>query len=290
MKPAPFSYHRPDSVDDALAMLANLEDAKILAGGQSLMAMMNFRYLAPEHIIDINRIPELTEIREEGDGIRFGAMVRQRDALDSPMVQARCPLLIEALDNVGHIQTRNRGTVGGSLSHLDPSAEMPAVFSALDATLHVGSARGTRDIPIADWSLGYMMPNLEPDELLVGITAPCWPKDHGYAFLEMARRHGDFAMAGAGVLMTLNSDGTIARVAVALTGVDTGPVRLHDAETALTGQLPSEAVFAEAAKSAETVAGIDDVHAAAAYRQRLAVVYARRALSKAHDRALQGRA
>jgi carbon-monoxide dehydrogenase medium subunit len=290
MKPAPFSYHRPESVDDALAMLANLEDAKILAGGQSLMAMMNFRYLAPEHIIDINRIPELTEIREEGDGIRFGAMVRQRDALDSPMVQARCPLLIEALENVGHIQTRNRGTVGGSLSHLDPSAEMPAVFSALDATLHVGSARGTRDIPIADWSLGYMMPNLEPDELLVGITAPCWPKDHGYAFLEMARRHGDFAMAGAGALMTLNSDGTVARVAVALTGVDTGPVRLHDAETALTGQLPSEAVFAEAAKSAETVAGIDDVHASAAYRQRLAVVYARRALIKAYDRTLQGRA
>jgi len=290
MKPAPFSYHRPESVDDALAMLANLEDAKILAGGQSLMAMMNFRYLAPEHIIDINRIPELTEICEEGDGIRFGAMVRQRDALDSPMVQARCPLLIEALENVGHIQTRNRGTVGGSLSHLDPSAEMPAVFSALDATLHVGSARGTRDIPIADWSLGYMMPNLEPDELLVGITAPCWPKDHGYAFLEMARRHGDFAMAGAGALMTLNSDGTIARVAVALTGVDTGPVRLHDAEIALIGQLPSEAVFAAAAKSAETVAGIDDVHASAAYRQRLAVVYARRALIKAHDRTLQGRA
>ena len=290
MKPAPFSYHRPESVDDALAMLANLEDAKILAGGQSLMAMMNFRYLAPEHIIDINRIPELTEIREDGDGIRFGAMVRQRDALDSPMVQARCPLLIEALENVGHIQTRNRGTVGGSLSHLDPSAEMPAVFSALDATLHVGSARGTRDIPIADWSLGYMMPNLEPDELLVGITAPCWPKDHGYAFLEMARRHGDFAMAGAGALMTLNSDGTIARVAVALTGVDTGPVRLHDAEIALIGQLPSEAVFAAAAKSAETVAGIDDVHASAAYRQRLAVVYARRALIKAYDRTLQRRA
>ena len=290
MKPAPFSYHRPESVDDALAMLANLEDAKILAGGQSLMAMMNFRYLAPEHIIDINRIPELMEIREEGDGIRFGAMVRQRDVLDSLMVQARCPLLIEALENVGHIQTRNRGTVGGSLSHLDPSAEMPAVFSALDATLHVGSARGTRDIPIADWSLGYMMPNLEPDELLVGITAPCWPKDHGYAFLEMARRHGDFAMAGAGALMTLNRDGTIARVAVALTGVDTGPVRLHDAEIALIGQLPSEAVFAAAAKSAETVAGIDDVHASAAYRQRLAVVYARRALIKAHDRTLQGRA
>lgn len=290
MKPAPFSYHRPESVADAVAMLSTLEDAKILAGGQSLMAMMNFRYLAPDHIVDINRIPELTEIREDGDVIRFGAMVRQRDAMDSPLVQARCPLLIEALTNVGHIQTRNRGTIGGSLSHLDPSAEMPAVFSALDGILHVSSARGDREVSIADWSLGFMMPNLEPDELLVGITAPCWPTGHGYAFLEMARRHGDFALAGAGAVMTLNGDGKIARVAVALTGVDTGPVRLRDAETALVGQIPGEALFAEAAKSAEAVAGIDDVHAPADYRRRLAVVYTRRALVKAHERALQGKA
>ena len=290
MKPAPFSYHRPESVADAVAMLSNLEDAKILAGGQSLMAMMNFRYLAPDHIVDINRIPELTEIREDRGAIRFGAMVRQRDAADSPLVQARCPLLIEALTLIGHIQTRNRGTIGGSLSHLDPSAEMPAVFSALDAVLHVTSVRGDRDVPAADWSLGYMTPNLEPDELLVGITAPCWPKGHGYAFLEMARRHGDFALAGAGALMTLNSDGTIGRVAVALTGVDTGPVRLRDAEQGLVGQMPSEAIFANAAKTAEAVAGIDDVHAPADYRRRLAVVYARRALVAAHERARQGEA
>lgn len=289
MKPAPFSYHRPESVTDAVAMLSSLEDAKILAGGQSLMAMMNFRYLAPDHIVDINRIPELTQIREDGDAIRFGAMVRQRDAMDSPLVQARCPLLIEALTHVGHIQTRNRGTIGGSLSHLDPSAEMPAVFSALDATLHVSSARGDREIPISDWSLGFMMPNLEPDELLVAIAAPCWPEGHGYAFLEMARRHGDFALAGAGALMTLNSDGSIARVSVALTGVDTGPVRLREAEAALVGQMPSEPVFADAAQTAETVAGIDDVHASADYRRRLAVVYARRALVAAHERALEGK-
>lgn len=290
MKPAPFSYHRPESVADAVAMLARLEDAKILAGGQSLMAMMNFRYLAPDHIVDINRIPELTEIREEGDTIGFGAMVRQRDAMDSPLVQARCPLLIEALTHVGHIQTRNRGTIGGSLSHLDPSAEMPAVFSALDAVLLVRSANGEREVPIAEWSLGYMMPNLQPDELLVGITAPCWPEGHGYAFLEMARRHGDFAMAGAGALMTLNGDGSIARAAVALTGVDTGPVRLREAEAALVGQMPGEAVFAEAAKTAESVAGIDDVHASADYRRKLAVVYARRALVAAHERALERKA
>ncbi len=289
MKPAPFSYHRPESVADAVAMLARLEDAKVLAGGQSLMAMMNFRYLAPDHIVDINRIPELTEIRESGDAIRFGAMVRQRDAADSPLVQARCPLLIEALTLVGHIQTRNRGTIGGSLSHLDPSAEMPAVFSALDAVLHVTSARGDRDVPIAEWSLGYMMPNLEPDELLVAVTAPCWPAGHGYAFLEMARRHGDFALAGAGALMTLQKDGNIERVAIALTGVDVGPVRLIEAEAALVGRMPDDTLFADAARSAETVAGIDDVHAPSDYRRKLAVVYARRALVLAHERALRGK-
>jgi carbon-monoxide dehydrogenase medium subunit len=290
MKPAPFSYHRPESVADAVAMLARLEDAKVLAGGQSLMAMMNFRYLAPDHIVDINRIPELSEIRESGDNIRFGAMVRQRDAADSPVVRARCPLLIEALNLVGHIQTRNRGTIGGSLSHLDPSAEMPAVFSALDAVLHVTSARGDRDVPIAEWSLGYMMPNLEPDELLVGVTAPCWPVGHGYAFLEMARRHGDFALAGAGALMTLQKDGSIERVAVALTGVDTEPVRLTEAEATLVGRMPDDTLFAGAARSAETVAGIEDVHAPRDYRRKLAVVYARRALALAHERALRGKA
>lgn len=285
MKPAPFSYHRPESVADAVALLSRLEDAKILAGGQSLMAMMNFRYLAPDHIVDINRIPELTEIAEDGDTIRLGAMVRQRDAMESPVVRARCPLMIEALTHIGHIQTRNRGTIGGSLSHLDPAAELPAAFSALDAVLHVTGSRGDRDVPIGEWSLGYMMPNLEPDELLVGITAPCWPDGHGYAFLEMARRHGDFALAGAAALMTLNGDGSIRRVAIALTGVDMGPVRLTETEVLLTGKRPDEALFAEAAKAAESVAGIDDVHASADYRRRLAVVYARRALVLAHERA-----
>jgi carbon-monoxide dehydrogenase medium subunit len=287
MKPAPFSYHRPESVAEAVAMLSGLEDAKILAGGQSLMAMMNFRYLMPEHIVDINRIPELTEIREVPGAIRFGAMVRQRDVADSLLVQTRCPLLIEALTHVGHIQTRNRGTVGGSLSHLDPSAEMPAVFRALDATLHVTSARGDRDVPMEDWTLSYMMPNLEADELLVGITVPSWPSGHGYAFLEMARRHGDFALAGAAALLTLNGDNTIDRVAVALAGVDTGPVRLEDVGGSLVGQRPDTALFAAAAEIAGTVAGIEDVHASQGYRRHLAVIYTRRALVLAYERAVK---
>ncbi len=286
MKPAAFSYHRPDSVAEAVAMLADLDDAKVLAGGQSLMAMMNFRYLAPEHIVDINRIAELAEIRDEGGAIRFGAMVRQRDAADSPLVRERCPLMIEALAQVGHIQTRNRGTIGGSMSNLDPSAEMPAVFSALDAVLHVTGPGGARDVPISEWCLGFMIPNLEPDELLTGITAPDWPAGHGYAFLEMARRHGDFALAGAAALMTLDAGGKIARVAIALAGVDTGPVRLSAAEDILVGQSPDAALFAEAAKTAQSVAGIEDVHASRDYRRRLAVVYARRALELAHERSM----
>ena len=288
MKPAAFDYHRPDSVAETLDLLARFDDAKIIAGGQSLMAMMNFRYVSPENLIDINRIEALTEIAETDGALRIGAMVRQRDALDSPLLRDRAPLMIEALGLIGHLQTRNRGTIGGSLAHLDPAAELPAVFSAHDAVLHVASAAGTRDVPIADWSQGFMTPNLQPDELLVAITMPPWPPGHGYAFLEMARRHGDFALAGAAALVTLADNGAIARAAIALTGVDMGPVRLDAAEAMLTGQTPSPDLLAAAAQCADQVAGIEDVHATRDYRRQIAVVYARRALELACRRAREG--
>jgi len=288
MKPAAFDYHRPDSVAETLDLLARFDDAKIIAGGQSLMAMMNFRYVSPENLIDINRIEALTEIAETDGALRIGAMVRQRDALDSPLLRDRAPLMIEALGLIGHLQTRNRGTIGGSLAHLDPAAELPAVFSAHDAVLHVASAKGTRDVPIGDWSQGFMTPNLQPDELLVAITMPPWPPGHGYAFLEMARRHGDFALAGAAALVTLADNGAIARAAIALTGVDMGPVRLDAAEAMLTGQTPSPDLLAAAAQCADQVAGIEDVHATRDYRRQIAVVYARRALELACRRAREG--
>ena len=272
MKPPAFAYHRPTDLAGALHGLATLEDAKILAGGQSLMPMMNFRFVMPQHVIDINRIPELAEMRVEGDNLHLGAMVRQRDAELSPVIRERCPLLWEALGNVGHMQTRNRGTIGGSLSHLDPAAEIPAVCSALDATLHIASSRGRRDLPIRDWTVAYMTPNLEPDELLTGVTLPLWPREHGHAFIEVARRHGDFAMAGAAALLTLDGSDRIARAAVALTGVDTGPVRLAEAEAMLAGAAPDDALFRRAAETASSVAGIEDVHASADYRRRIAVV------------------
>ncbi|MFT5449986.1 MAG: carbon-monoxide dehydrogenase medium subunit [Gammaproteobacteria bacterium] len=157
MKPAPFEYHRPQSIAEALACLASLEDAKVLAGSQSLMAMMNFRYVTPARIVDLNRIAELAGICEDNGGLRIGAMTRQRDLLDSPVIRKRGPLMAEALNWVGHIQTRNRGTIGGSLTHLDPSAELPGVLAALDATLEVHGPQGIREIAINEWPLGTLL-------------------------------------------------------------------------------------------------------------------------------------
>jgi aerobic carbon-monoxide dehydrogenase medium subunit len=285
MKPPPFSYHCPHTLADALDLLATLEDAKLLAGGQSLMPMMNFRYVMPANVIDLNRIADLTGIETRDDTLVIGAMARQRDLELSPTVQRRCPLLHEALLHVGHVQTRNRGTIGGSLSHLDPAAELPAVLHALDATLHVRSRRGGRDVPIAEWAMGFMTPNLAPDELLAAISVPLWPEGHGYAFAEFARRHGDFAIAGAAALMLLSPDGTVARSALAVTGVDTGPIRLHDAEAMVQGKAPDDALIAVAAETASGVPGLDDVHASKEYRRKLAVVMTRRALLTARARA-----
>lgn len=288
MKPSPFSYHRPETVGAVLDLLATLEDAKLLAGGQSLMPMMNYRYVMPTHIIDLNRVADLTRIEEQGDTLVLGAMVRQRDLEVSPLLRRRCPLLHEALLNVGHVQTRNRGTIGGSLSHLDPAAELPAALRALDATLTVQSQRGDRTVAMADWSMGFMTPNVEPDELLAAIAIPLWPDGHGYAFEEFARRHGDFAMAGTAALLSLTPRGTVERAALAVTGVDTGPVRLTDAESMLVGKTPDDALIEAAAATASSVPGLDDVHASRAYRKKLAVVMTRRALKKARDRATGG--
>lgn len=285
MKPPPFSYHRPETVADALTLLATLEDAKLLAGGQSLMPMMNFRYVMPANLIDLNRIADLAHVEERGDTLVIGAMARQRDLELSPLVRRRCPLLHEALLNVGHVQTRNRGTIGGSLSHLDPAAELPAVLSALDATLTVRSRRGDRDVAMAAWSMGYMTPNLAPDELLAGITLPLWPEGHGAAFVEFARRHGDFAMAGTAAQLMLTPQGAVARVALAVTGVDTGPVRLTDAEAMLLGKTPDDALIAAAADTAAAVPGLDDVHASKEYRRKLAIVMTKRAMTTARARA-----
>lgn len=172
MKPPPFSYHDPQSVDDAIALLSQHENAKILAGGQSLMPMLNMRYVLPDHVIDINKIEGLSYIRDDGETLEIGAMTRQRDLEYSDSVKRLCPLMDEALQQIGHRQTRNRGTIGGSLSHLDPAAELPAVCAATDAVIQVQGPNGRREIPFAEYPAGYMTPSFEMDEILVGIRIP----------------------------------------------------------------------------------------------------------------------
>lgn len=267
-----------------MGLLARLENAKVLAGGQSLMPMLNMRYVLPDHVIDLNRIPVLSYLREENGALVTGSMTRQRDLEFSDVVKARHPLIHEAILNVGHRQTRNRGTVGGSLCHLDPSAEIPTVALALDATVSVAGPKGKREIAMADFPKGFMTPGIEADELLIGVRFPAWPKGHGYGFVEFARRHGDFAIASAAALLEEDANGTIKRASLTLGGVAVTPQRMKNVEKALVGQKASEEVFRAACEECRKIDAIDDVHAPASYRQHLAAVMSRRALVAAHGR------
>jgi carbon-monoxide dehydrogenase medium subunit len=285
MKPPPFTYHDPRSVPDALKLLASLDNAKVLAGGQSLMPMLNMRLVLPDHVIDINEIAGLSGIALRGNDLYIGAMTRQRDLEFSPVVKEHCPLLHEALTNVGHRQTRNRGTFGGSLCHLDPAAEQPTVAMAMDAVVIAESARGTREIAFRDFCQGVMTTAIAADELMIGARLPLWPKGHGYAFVEFSRRHGDFAMAGAAILMTVNAQGRIERASVTLCGVGSGPARLAKAEQALVGSNGGQQIFAAAAQAATEIEAQGDVHASPEYRSHLARVLTERALAIAYQRA-----
>jgi len=285
VKPAPFKYHDPRSVEDLLALLASHENTKLLAGGQSLGPMLNFRYVMPDHLIDLNRIPELAYIRAGDDALEIGAMTRQRAIERSDEVRRACPVMVEALRSVGHLATRNRGTIGGSLSHLDPAAELPGVCLVHDASLTVSGPKGAHKIEMADWGVSFMTPSLEPDEVLTGISLKTWREPHGYAFLEIARRHGDFAMVGIGCLLALDGKGAVRRVALSLIGVTATPVRLSGAEKALTGTDLSNEALRAAAAEIEPLEALDDAHASGAYRKRLAGVLLGRVVKRAAERA-----
>ena len=284
MKPPPFSYHDPGTVAEAVDLLASLENAKLLAGGQSLMPMLNMRYVLPDHMIDLNRVEGLDYIRETGDGLEIGAMTRQRAVESSAEVGRLCPLLSEAMPFVGHRQTRNRGTVGGSLAHADSSAEIPTVCAALDAVLTVRGRSGAREIAFADFAVGFLTTCLEPDEVLMSVRIPAWASGHGFGFEEFARRHGDFAIVSAAALLEAGPDGRITRAALTIGGIGPAPVRVAEVEGALIGQSGSEDAFADAAETCRGIEALDDIHAPACYRQRLAAVLARRALQKAWSR------
>ena len=287
MKPAPFTYHDPRSVHEATEMLASLENARVLAGGQSLMAMMNFRYAMPDHLVDLNRIDALSYLRFEGDALHIGAMTRQRDIEHSEEVTRRCPVLHEALRHVGHRQTRNRGTIGGSLCHLDPSAELVNICMLLDATLHAQSSDGTREIPMSDFAAGYMTTALEPHELLSEITLPLPSSRDGSAFVEFARRHGDFAIVACSALVRIDAQGAIERASVSISGLSPAPVRPHAIEQALQGEKPSHETYRDAAVEAAKLEAGEDAYVTASYRQHLARVLTYRALDKAASRAME---
>jgi aerobic carbon-monoxide dehydrogenase medium subunit len=285
MKPPPFSYHDPKTIAEVIGLLSTLDNAKLLAGGQSLMPMLNFRYVQPDHIIDLNRVEGLSYIRETADGMEVGAMTRQRDLEFSELVERRFPLMHEAVRSIGHRQTRNRGTIGGSLCHLDPSAELVSCAMTLDAVVVVEGPAGRREIAFRDFPLGYLTPAVEPNEVLTAIRFAAWPGAHGHAFEEFARRHGDFAIVSAAVLLQADGAGRITRAAVTLGGMGATPVRARELEAALMGQAPDVEFLRRACESCRGLDALHDVHAPAAYRQHLATVMSRRALEKAYARA-----
>jgi carbon-monoxide dehydrogenase medium subunit len=288
MKPPPFAYHDPTTIEEAADLIGRLDNAVPLAGGQSLMPMLNFRVVAPDHLIDLNRVKELSYINIS-DGIgRFGAMARQRDIEFSDDVARAFPVLHEALKHVGHRQTRNRGTFGGSLCHLDPSAELVNMAALHDGVLEAASRGGRRQIKIADWVRGIMTNALAPGEILTGIELKAWPSGHGYAFEEFARRHGDFAIAAVGCLLTLEANGTIGRAALCVSGLGPAPVRVATAERLLVGAMPSHETFRAAAIEAEALDAMSDAFVTAAYRKHLARVLTYRALERAVARAQPG--
>jgi carbon-monoxide dehydrogenase medium subunit len=287
MKPPPFSYHDPRTVADTVSLLGSLENAKLLAGGQSLMPMLNMRYVLPDNIIDINRVDGLSYIREQNGALEIGAMTRQRDIEFSDVVRERCPIMHEAICQVGHRQTRNRGTLGGSLCHLDPSAELVSLAAALDARVSVAGRNGSRSIDFSTFPVAYMTPAIELDELVTGATFPCWPRGHGYAFVEFARRHGDFAIVSAAVLIEEDSNGKVTRASVTLGGMGPAPVRASEVERALIGETIEEKRLREICETLRKLDAIEDIHAPTSYRQQLATVLPRRALIKAHERIAQ---
>ncbi len=288
MKPAPFKYHRVSSLPEATTLMASLDNVRLLAGGQSLMPMMNMRYVMVDHLIDLNDVTDLAGIRVDGDRMTIGAMTRQRDMLASSDMAQHAPVIVEALRQVGHIQTRNRGTIGGSLSHLDPAAELPSLMTLHDAMVTLSKEGDQRTVSMDEFAMGYMTPCTEPDEILSEVSFNLWPAGHGFDFREFAQRHGDFAIVGVGTLLTLKSDKRIERIAAVLIGIDYKPVRLTEIEEALTGQIASEELFREAGESARKLDMMEDALIPESYRKQLASVLLRRSLISASERATRG--
>jgi len=287
MKTAPFEYDDPATVDDSLDLLARYgDDCKVLAGGQSLVPLMNFRLARPARLIDINGIAELTYIKSDQGRLMIGAMTRHAELEHSEEVRGRWPLLNEAIGWVGHGQIRNRGTVGGSAAHADPAAELPAAFAALDASFQLSSKRGSRNIGWKEFFMSEFTTALAPDELLTAMMVPEQEEATGTAFVEYARRHGDFALGGAAVTLKLGGDGVCERVSIALLSAGPAPVRASAAEELLRGAKVDEtSIHAAAAEAVKGLRPTSDIHGGSEYRTALLRTMTERALTTALARA-----
>ena len=288
MKPASFDYYKPETLAEALNLLAQFgEAAKPLAGGQSLVPMMNMRLARPAQLIDLNDLRELDYLKVENGELRIGAMTRQRSLERSAIVGEGWPLLQEATRYVGHVQIRNRGTVGGSLAHAYPAAELPVAMTALNATFVLRSEETERAVAAGEFFLDAMTTILKTTELLVEIRLPPVPPRTGWSFQEISRRHGDFALMGVAGLLTVRSDGAIEQAELVFGGVT--PHRAKKIRQQLAGHQPETALFQDAANlAAAELEPESDIHASAAYRKEVAKVLARRALEQAAHRASTG--
>ncbi|MEP9380514.1 xanthine dehydrogenase family protein subunit M [Aquabacter sp. CN5-332] len=275
MKLPAFDYVAPASLSEALAALRNNEDAKVLSGGQSLMPMLAFRLLAPKLLVDLRHIGGLSDILIDGMGVHLGARVRWCDILEDDRLATAQPLLRAAIGHVAHYQIRNRGTVGGSLAHADPAAELPAIAVACDAVVEIAAASGTRRVPARDFFTGPMSTGLAEDEIIFALHFPPWPEGRRWGFREFSRRSGDFALAGIGLFFDM-ADRRNANSHIAVFGVGDAAARLPEAEAALDG-----AVLDVAAIAARTAEVSGDIHASAAYRRALIETMTERALADA---------
>lgn len=293
MKPAAFEYRVPDTLEETLDLLVEHEgDAKILAGGQSLIPSMNFRVLQPTMLIDINHVPDLDTIQvTDQGGVKIGAMARQASIEHDAMIADRMPLLHETLPNIAHPQIRNRGTIGGSLVHADPSSELPVYALARQARMGVRNANDQRWIDASDFFLGMFTTALNPDEMLVEIEIPPLPEGAGWSFLEMARRKGDYALMGLAAMLVIDQGGVCQDARLVYLNAGDGPIRASEAEKLLIGEKPGPEVFESAASMAaeQEIDPFGSVHATVDFQRHLARVLTRRALKTAHERAQNGK-
>ena len=289
MKPPPFEYAAPGTVAEAVSLLRECEEdeAKILAGGQSLMPLLNMRLARPERLVDLGKLTELDYIRETDGVLAIGAMTSKRSIERSPIVSSRQPLLHAATLFVGHPQIRNRGTVGGSMAQADPAAEYPAVALLLDAEMQVTGPAGDRSIRADEFFVTYLTTALEPAEVLTEVRLPALAAGTGWSFKEASRRHGDFAMAGAAVTLSVDGGGRCSEAKVVLFGVGATPLRARVAEEIVTGEQPEDRLFAHAGQKASEALEepLSDIHAPEEFRRHLARVLTQRALTEAAERA-----